>query len=324
MLALLDPQRTRSLLWAIYLYSLVSLAIAQTCYHLDGSKSNGSQDAPCNANATGETGSHSACCNYVNSDACLLSGLCLNTGATQPSHVLWATGCTDPTFQDRSCPKFCTDGKYTNAYLQSCNTTRFCCNELSDNGAGRLNDTACCADNFTLGGQDIGVVIRQLQSSSTVSPTGTGTSSLSTSTPTGTGIGGAQATQTCAVQDSTPSGGIIAGLAVEGSLLLISLAVLGFMLAKNRRLRNQLRNSSHTPGPQQHPGNSQPALGGGYVTSTQAYGQVMPQQYFDAQHAGGTRPSDMAGGYPRPHEDPSKAAEIDGPVPAQEMAATRF
>ncbi|KAK9416137.1 putative Mid2 domain-containing protein [Seiridium unicorne] len=298
MLASLDPQKTRSLLWAIYLYSLASLAIAQTCYHLDGSKSNDSQDVPCNTNATGETGSHSACCNYVNSDACLLSGLCLNTAATQPSHVLWATGCTDPTFQDRSCPKFCTDA--------------------------RLNDTACCANNFTLGGRDIGIVIRQLQSSSTVSPTGTGTSSLSTSTPTGTGIGGAQATQTCAAQDSTPSGGIIAGLAVEGSLLLISLAVLGLMLAKNRSLRNQLRNSGYTPGPQQHPGNSQPALGGGYVTGTQAYGQVMPQQYFDAQHTGSTRPSDMAGGHPRPHDDPSKAAEIDGPVPAHEMAATRF
>lgn len=52
-------------------------------------------------------GSHSTCCNRVKSDACLSSGLCLNTEAVVAGHILWATGCTDKTMKDKACPKVC-------------------------------------------------------------------------------------------------------------------------------------------------------------------------------------------------------------------------
>jgi hypothetical protein len=87
------------------------LGAAQTCYHLDGSTMDSSQNSPCLTNATGKAGSHSTCCNYKNADACLASGLCLNTLAVQPSHLLWSSGCTDPTGKDASCPKLCTGGR---------------------------------------------------------------------------------------------------------------------------------------------------------------------------------------------------------------------
>jgi hypothetical protein len=56
----------------------------QTCYHTDGSVDTMASNAPCNTNAT-----FSACCNYKNSDVCLSSGLCLNTGASQEVSVVF-------------------------------------------------------------------------------------------------------------------------------------------------------------------------------------------------------------------------------------------
>ncbi|KAI0128918.1 hypothetical protein BJ170DRAFT_682705 [Xylariales sp. AK1849] len=209
---------------------------AQTCYHLDGSQTDSSQNAPCNATATGESGSHSACCNFANSDACLSSGLCLNTESKQPSHILWATGCTDSTAQDASCPQFCHGGKFSNAYLQPCNDTHFCCNELGPDGSSAsLADTACCADSFLLGAQ-ISTVVRQLQGKSSA-----GTASTSTSASiAATGSAGAQTPDTCDAVSSTPGGGVVAGLAVEGALLLLTLIGLALMLSKNRNLKREL------------------------------------------------------------------------------------
>lgn len=89
----------------------VSQAVA-TCYLMTGDVNPDKNVAPCKANATGTTGSHSACCNAGNSDICLSSGLCLNTLSYVQSHVLWASGCTDPTLQDPSCPQVCQGSKY--------------------------------------------------------------------------------------------------------------------------------------------------------------------------------------------------------------------
>lgn len=97
------------LLFLISLYPFSILTIP--CYRLDGREATPDIQA-CNLNATGAGGAHSACCKVMNQDACLSTGLCLNTLATQASHMLWATGCTDPTFLDESCPKYCRTSKW--------------------------------------------------------------------------------------------------------------------------------------------------------------------------------------------------------------------
>ncbi|KAI1878226.1 uncharacterized protein JN550_000408 [Neoarthrinium moseri] len=212
------PLVTRLLLTAVYPVLLSSLATAQTCYHLDGSTADGSQNGPCNFNATGETGSHTSCCSFKNGDARLVSRLCLDTASVQSSHLLWSSGCTNSTFQDAACPKLCTGGRFKNAYLQPCNDTAFCCNELDDDGtSGRVNDTQCFSAAFTLGKQQIGTVIRHLRPTATASSSTSGkvvpTSSASNGSP--------PANEICQPGASyTPSSGVIAGLTVEGAVLL--------------------------------------------------------------------------------------------------------
>ncbi|KAI1854956.1 hypothetical protein JX266_001074 [Neoarthrinium moseri] len=188
---------TRLLLTAVYPVLLSSLATAQTCYHLDGSTADGSQNGPCNFNATGETGSHTSCCSFKNGDARLVSRLCLDTASVQSSHLLLSSGCTNSTFQDAACPKLCTGGRFKNAYLQPCNDTAFCCNELDDDGtSGRVNDTQCFSAAFTLGKQQI-----------------VPASSASNGSP--------PANDICQPGASfTPSSAVIAGLTVEGAVLL--------------------------------------------------------------------------------------------------------
>ena len=87
-------------------------AQSPTCYHLDGSMAVPEKNSPCNPDVTGEGDSHSACCNIENKDACMSSGLCLNTLSRQNDHFLWSTGCTDPTMKDPSCPQRCLDSEF--------------------------------------------------------------------------------------------------------------------------------------------------------------------------------------------------------------------
>ena len=98
---------------AVLLHCCLALVWAQSprCYHLDGSVADPEKNVPCDADALGESNSHSACCNIENQDACMSSGLCLNTLSRQNDHFLWSTGCTDPTMEDPSCPKRCLDSK---------------------------------------------------------------------------------------------------------------------------------------------------------------------------------------------------------------------
>ncbi|KAI1205395.1 uncharacterized protein F4807DRAFT_284155 [Annulohypoxylon truncatum] len=204
---------------------MVLQVLATTCYHLDGTNA-GPSNALCNPNATGTEGSHSSCCNAENGDACLSTGLCFNTLSRQQSHLLWATACTDPTFKDPSCPQYCQGLKIDNAHLKACNDSGFWCCE-SD--ANILTPQQCCDSSFKLT-QPVGTVIAQLQSGVGAIPLATASSLISNST------NGNPSTDT---SDSVPSG-VVAGLAIEGVIMVFALAGTGFMFWRNRLLKKKV------------------------------------------------------------------------------------
>ncbi|KAI5918689.1 hypothetical protein F4810DRAFT_715289 [Camillea tinctor] len=222
------PSQTRIPIIAVVVCCFALPVVTQQCYHLDGS-SGGTTNTLCNPNATGTEGSHSACCNVDNADACLSTGLCLNTAARQQSHILWATGCTDATFQDPACPQYCLHTNYDNAHLRSCNDTMFCC----ESDADILTDEACCNSSFRLT-QPIGTVIAQLQS-------GVGAIPVATSLTAGSLPTGADNS----TSSDVPTGAIV-GLAVEGVVLAITLLVLGFFMWRNRLLDKRLKKAEAT------------------------------------------------------------------------------
>ncbi|KAI1081937.1 hypothetical protein F5B20DRAFT_39733 [Whalleya microplaca] len=209
-----------SILLALVGYCTILQVLAVTCYHLDGSNA-GPSNTLCNPNATGTTESHSACCNSANADACLSTGLCLNSLSRQQSHMLWATGCTDSTFQDPSCPQYCHGGKFDNAHLKACNDSNFWCCE-SD--ANILTTEECCGASFKLS-QPIGTVIAQMKSGVGAIPVATSLPSISDSPETPPGI---------------PTGAI-AGLAIEGGILALTLMGLGLTLWRNRMLGKKMK-----------------------------------------------------------------------------------
>lgn len=92
---------------AILASQFSNLSSATLCNLPNGNAIDSANTVPCNSNATGTEGSHSTCRNRVNSEACLSSGLCLDTEATVSDGILWATGCTDRTIKDKACPKVC-------------------------------------------------------------------------------------------------------------------------------------------------------------------------------------------------------------------------
>ena len=83
------------------------LAAQTKCYTMTGILIEDENVVPCNPSATGGAGSHSSCCNQKEGDVCLSTGLCLSPKAKTPSNMLWTNGCTDPTWNDSSCPQYC-------------------------------------------------------------------------------------------------------------------------------------------------------------------------------------------------------------------------
>ncbi|KAI1392786.1 uncharacterized protein F4822DRAFT_140942 [Hypoxylon trugodes] len=212
---------------------ILQIQAAAKCYLLDGTEAS-SENTLCNPNATGEAGSHSACCNEKNGDACLSTGLCLNTVSVQQSHLLWATACTDPTFKDPSCPQYCQGTKLDNSYLRTCNDTYFCCETLGNT----LTTEQCCNQSFKLAKTNgIGTIVAQLKSGVGAIPLATG-SPLGTASPT---ISASPETNSTTATPGPIPSGAVAGLAVEAVILALSLAGLGFMLWRNRLLDKKLK-----------------------------------------------------------------------------------
>ncbi|KAI1099961.1 hypothetical protein F4804DRAFT_64423 [Jackrogersella minutella] len=257
---------------------MVLQVLAVTCYHLDGTNA-GPSNAICNPNATGAVGSHSSCCNADNGDACLSTGLCLNSLSRQQSHLLWATACTDPTFKDPSCPQYCHGLKLDNAHLKACNDSNFWCCE-SD--ANVLTTQQCCDSSFKLT-QPVGTVIAQLQSGigaiplATASPLISSMPNVNSSTDTPTRI---------------PSGAI-AGLAVEGVILALSLSGLGFMFWRNRLLSNKVLEAEAAT-----------------IAARSQQQQQQQYQWHPPPSSHGTAPHTSTYGYSSPIETEPKRSEL--------------
>ncbi|KAI1448688.1 hypothetical protein F5Y02DRAFT_278355 [Annulohypoxylon stygium] len=264
---------------------VVLQVLAATCYHLDGTNA-GPSNALCNPNATGTEGSHSSCCNADNGDACLSTGLCLNSLSRQQSHLLWATACTDPTFKDPSCPQYCHGLKIDNAHLKACNDSGYWCCE-SD--ANVLTTQQCCDSSFKLT-QPVGTVIAQLQS-------GVGAIPLATASTLPSSSAISNSTDN---SDSIPSGAV-AGLAIEGVIMVFALAGAGFLFWRNRLLNKKVLEAE--------------------AATIAARAQQQQQQQQQAQYqwqpppsSHGTMHHSGAWGYSSPVETEPKRSELQGPT----------
>ncbi|KAI6088168.1 hypothetical protein F4821DRAFT_96473 [Hypoxylon rubiginosum] len=260
---------------------LVLQVLAATCYHLDGTNA-GPSNALCNPNATGTAGSHSACCNAENADACLSTGLCLNSLSRQQSHLLWATACTDPTFKDPSCPQYCHELKIDNAHLKSCNDSNYWCCE---GDANILTTEECCNQAFQLS-QPVGTVIAQLQSGIGAIPLATAAAtSDSPSSPSSS----ASTTSSPENSDTIPAGAI-AGLAVESVILAVTLAGLAFVIWRNRILTQKAKEAEEAAAAaksaqeqqqqqmQQYHWQPPPSSHGGTLSQAYAYGSPVESE----------------------------------------------
>ncbi|KAM5357947.1 hypothetical protein ACJZ2D_015742 [Fusarium nematophilum] len=98
---------TRNLVVALLLAVQRATPNTVPCYDLNGDLADPTNAVPCNPSAEGTKGSHSACCSTVNKDACLSTGLCLASWGVGIGEILWVTWCTDSTWQDPACARFC-------------------------------------------------------------------------------------------------------------------------------------------------------------------------------------------------------------------------
>ncbi|KUJ13760.1 uncharacterized protein LY89DRAFT_784628 [Mollisia scopiformis] len=122
----------------------ISSTLAITCYNppknvgTSGTAQDGNYTS-CNINQE-----ESMCCRSKKigpwpPDACLESGLCINTAGSAPTY--WRESCTDPTWTSPYCLNVfnvCSSDENNNAQVTLCpgTTTKYCCGD---------NNTACCS-----------------------------------------------------------------------------------------------------------------------------------------------------------------------------------
>ncbi|KAJ8117419.1 hypothetical protein OPT61_g1371 [Boeremia exigua] len=77
-----------------------------SCYNTVGRNGtwDGEVHVPCNMTAV-EAGGHSTCCRI--GDLCLTNGLCMHKEDVDKKNWYWRTGCTDESWEDPACPKWC-------------------------------------------------------------------------------------------------------------------------------------------------------------------------------------------------------------------------
>ncbi|KAF2832738.1 hypothetical protein CC86DRAFT_425407 [Ophiobolus disseminans] len=120
-----------------------------TCYHI--TEQTGRTMVPCNHTAVAE-GKHSNCC--TEEYLCLSNGMCRAPKLTSVSNYYWRIGCTDKTFSDPACGKYCAqvpfvqaDDNWKQLIWQCPGSESYCCNTgkqtLYEDRVGRTN-TSCC------------------------------------------------------------------------------------------------------------------------------------------------------------------------------------
>ncbi|KAF2728700.1 hypothetical protein EJ04DRAFT_556570 [Polyplosphaeria fusca] len=108
----------------------------ETCYFSNQQEVDDQRYVPCDHNAVAE-GKHTVCCE--SGDSCLTNGLCLSQ--SNQSDYNWRIACTDKTFEDPACLKYCTseDDQTSDTYVVwKCPEPRkWCCGQAGKN-------TTCC------------------------------------------------------------------------------------------------------------------------------------------------------------------------------------
>jgi hypothetical protein len=214
-----------ALLTSLTLLPSLATALAQ-CYLRNG-KPAPSSYSPCNTNATGQTGSHTHCCDWANGDICLSSGLCLYPSGSVVG-MFNADGCTDKTMQDASCFPQCKDHTVDYLRVVPCEDGTWCCTSGYD--------TKCCSASgrFSLNGLGS---LTNVTSPETATMGAMGTRTLTvqqgTCTAATTAIvkanatGSVSATATPSVQQVSTNDGHSVGVDL-GLVLLGGLSVVGF------------------------------------------------------------------------------------------------
>jgi hypothetical protein len=80
------------------------------CYHITGTASK--SFAPCDHDAVA-AGKHTNCC--IEGYLCLSNGMCRSANLTSVTNYYWRIGCTDKTFLDPACGRYCTQGELSSA-----------------------------------------------------------------------------------------------------------------------------------------------------------------------------------------------------------------
>ncbi|KAF2438168.1 hypothetical protein P171DRAFT_491456 [Karstenula rhodostoma CBS 690.94] len=248
-----------------------------TCYSITGLASpfNDYTYIPCNLTAI-ENGQHSACC--ASGDTCLTNGLCKYNPPTpvRNFNTYWRIGCTDPTYQDPSCPKQCKnkenverhvhivfecpgDGQWccgtgaTGEYENTLTVNTTCCNipdlafsdEAREAYATAKSDWRSGIEMQTFAALAENSTAMDATSAATMSPTSQSVRHISHMTPTSIPLATAYTPPVPAppsASSNTVALGIGLGLGIP--LIIALLALLTFLLHRHRRRRN--RNTQHS------------------------------------------------------------------------------
>ncbi|KAF2638687.1 hypothetical protein P280DRAFT_482024 [Massarina eburnea CBS 473.64] len=240
---------------------------SDTCYTLNGMKT-GLFDTlsyiPCNATAI-ENGQHSACC--ASTDLCLTNGLCkYNAPKDAPAfNEYWRIGCTDPTYQDASCPKQCAniekDDAPTHLVFQCPGDGDWCCGTgkvANYKNRGVLNTTCCNMDNLAFSGEeaviyataslnlDVKTSLEATQSKTATGSSATSTAFSTASVPFETGaatssnsLSGASSPTSSAGASSSQNSNISTGVGIGIGIPCAVALFIALVYLIHRYLRNQ-------------------------------------------------------------------------------------
>jgi hypothetical protein len=132
------------------------------CYNLNGRQSpfDDKTHVPCNMTAV-EAGGHSTCCPI--GDYCLTNGMCKNAKDSEGSNWYWRTACTDKTWNDPACPKYCEPiepTRNTGLVFNCLKKESWCCAYVGEKGLkgwssrASINTTCCAIDDLTFQAED--------------------------------------------------------------------------------------------------------------------------------------------------------------------------
>lgn len=223
-----------------------------SCYNTVGRETNwdGEAHVPCNMTAV-EAGGHSTCCQI--GDLCLTNGMCMHKEDVDKRNWYWRTGCTDKSWEDPACPKYCAaiePTRNTGLIMNCLQPESWCCayvgGSLQDwKTRADINTTCCTIDDLKFNADDPIVYatatnpIRLSTQSASTSPTSTLLSTVSLPAS----VTHADQSSTPATSDSTSessnstglSTGAKVGLGVGIPVGIIGIAAIGAIFWLRRR-----------------------------------------------------------------------------------------